>query len=158
MGRKGKKILDLGYRDGELTKYFNYGNSMLGVNIGRKALSLVKEKLGIETKWLDINTEFPFENESFGVVVACEIMEHIYHTKQFIEKIHHVLKPGGLFLGSVPNSFRDRNRLKFLMGKDFETDPTHIHMFSFTKLNDLLLCHFNNISIHPFKRQHKILS
>ncbi len=146
---KGKVILDLGCRDGELTKYFVKGNKVTGVDIDRKALDIAKDKYGIETSWLDLNTEFSFEKESFDVVVACEIVEHIYYTDPFIEKISSILKAGGLFLGSVPNSFRIRNRLKFLTGKEFESDPTHIHMFSHDKLKKLLTRYFEDILIVP---------
>jgi 2-polyprenyl-3-methyl-5-hydroxy-6-metoxy-1,4-benzoquinol methylase len=142
-------VLDLGCRDGELTKYFINENRVTGVDIDRKALNMAESKVGIKTYWLDLNTEWVFEKESYDVVVACEIVEHIYHTESFIEKIHSVLKSGGLFLGSVPNSFRFRNRLKFLFGKEFETDPTHVHMFSYKQLLSLLSKYFRDIQIVP---------
>jgi 2-polyprenyl-3-methyl-5-hydroxy-6-metoxy-1,4-benzoquinol methylase len=144
-----KTILDLGCRDGELTKYFLEDNRVTGVDIDRKALNILKEKYGIETLWLNLNDEFPFEKESFDIVVACEIVEHIYYTEPFLEQISSILKPGGLFLGSVPNSFRIRNRLKFLTGREFDSDSTHIHMFSHDKLKKLLARYFRNISIVP---------
>lgn len=134
----GKKVLDIGCRDGELTQFFHSGNQVLGVDIDREALKLAEEKLGIETLWLDVNNEFPFADGTFDVVVACEIMEHIYHTGTFLEHIHRILRPGGIFLGSVPNSFRLRNRMKFLMGKEYETDPTHVHQFSPERLRRCL--------------------
>ncbi|MDO8282664.1 MAG: class I SAM-dependent methyltransferase [Thermodesulfovibrionia bacterium] len=146
---EGKVVLDLGCRDGELTKYFTKGNTVTGVDIDRKALDIAKSKIGIETLWLDLNAEFPFEKESFDVVVACEIVEHIYYTKPFIEKILAVLKNGGMFIGSVPNSKRMRNRYKFLIGKDFDSDPTHVHMFYPEKLRKLLTPYFRDILIIP---------
>ena len=146
---KDKIILDLGCRDGELSKYFVKGNKVTGVDVDRKALNMAKEKYGIEALWLDLNAEFPFKKESFDVVVACEIVEHIYYTAPFLEKISMILKSGGLFLGSVPNSFRVRNRFKFLTGKEFDSDPTHIHMFSYDKLKKLLTQYFEDILIVP---------
>jgi 2-polyprenyl-3-methyl-5-hydroxy-6-metoxy-1,4-benzoquinol methylase len=144
-----KDVLDLGCRDGELTKFFVNKNNVTGVDIDRQALDIVQKNLGIKTFWLDLNTEFPFERESYDVVVACEIVEHIYYPEVFIEKIYNTLRPGGLFLGSVPNSFRFRNRLKFLFGKEFETDPTHVHMFSYRQLCSILSKFFRDIHIVP---------
>lgn len=146
---QAKKVLDLGCRDGELTKYFADKNEVTGVDIDRKALDFVQQKLGIKTFWLDMNTEFPFQMETYDVVVACEIVEHIYFSSAFIEKIHSVLKTGGMFMGSVPNSFRFRNRLKFFFGAEFETDPTHVHMFSYRQLHNLLSKYFTDIHIVP---------
>ncbi len=146
---KNRTVLDIGCRDGELTKYFAEGNKVTGADIDRKALEIAKNKYGIDTVWLDINTEFPFEPGSFDVVVSCEIMEHIYYTEHFLEKVYSALNTGGMFFGSVPNSFRMRNRLKFLAGKEFETDPTHVHMFSFEKLKRMLERHFREVHIVP---------
>ncbi|GBE05970.1 MAG TPA: class I SAM-dependent methyltransferase [Nitrospirae bacterium] len=146
---KGKTVLDLGCRDGELTRFFARGNTVTGADIDRKALELARGKYGIETLWLDLNAEFPFEKGAFDVVVACEIVEHIYYTNAFLEKVSSILKPGGMFIGSVPNSFRMRNRLKFLAGKEFDTDQTHVHMFSHDKLKKLLARYFKDIRIAP---------
>jgi SAM-dependent methyltransferase len=145
----GKKILDLGCRDGELTKFYLDGNSIKGVDIDRNALVLAATKYSIDTEWIDLNTEFISEHALYDVVVACEIIEHIYNTDNFLKNIYECLTPGGLFVGSVPNSFRFRNRLKFLFGKEFETDPTHVHMFSFRILSRILDVYFENIEIIP---------
>jgi 2-polyprenyl-3-methyl-5-hydroxy-6-metoxy-1,4-benzoquinol methylase len=146
---KGKRVLDLGCRDGMLTQVFARGNQVLGVDIDRKALELIRGHLGIETLWADLNQEWPFEKESFDVIVACEIMEHLFVLESFLDKVLATLKPGGLFIGSVPNAFRVRNRLKFLMGKDYETDPTHVRQFSYQKVHTLLSIRFKEAEIVP---------
>ena len=66
--------------------------------------------------------------------VSCEILEHLYVMDRFIENVLRALKKGGVFIGSVPNAFRLRNRIKFLFGHEFETDPTHVRLFSDVKL------------------------
>jgi 2-polyprenyl-3-methyl-5-hydroxy-6-metoxy-1,4-benzoquinol methylase len=146
---KGKEVLDLGCRDGELTRYFCADNKVLGVDVDRKALDLAKDKLGIETRWVDLNVEFPFAPESFDVVVACEVLEHVYHPQMVVERIHSALRPGRLFAGSVPNAFRFGNRMKFLLGQDFDKDPMHLHVFSRAKLRTMLSEHFRDVEIVP---------
>jgi 2-polyprenyl-3-methyl-5-hydroxy-6-metoxy-1,4-benzoquinol methylase len=151
----GKKVLDLGCRDGMLTEFYSEDNDVLGADIDKKALGLAKERLGIETLWLDLNEEWPFTEASFDVIVACEIVEHLFYMDRFVEKVNASLKPGGLFIGSVPNAFRMRNRMKFLLGKEYETDPTHVRQFSYGKLQNLLLKTFEEAEIVPI--QGKIL-
>jgi len=146
---QGKEVLDLGCRDGELTRFFSKGNKVTGADIDRKALELAKDKLGIETCWLDLNRELPFPTESFDVVVACEVLEHIHYPNELLANVQAVLKPGGLFLGSVPNAFRLGNRLAFLLGMEFEKDPTHLHVFSRKRLRLLLTAHFRDVSLVP---------
>ena len=152
---KGKKVLDLGCRDGELTKSFIQGNKVTGADIDRIALSLTEKRLGIETVWIDLNHQWPFKKESFDVILCCEILEHLLFIEPILEKIYDSLTPGGQFIGSVPNSFRMRNRMKFLQGKEFDRDPTHLHRFSYEKLHALLGKYFKEFSIIPL--QGKIL-
>ena len=146
---QGKQVLDLGCRDGELTRFFAAGNKVTGADVDRKALELAKDKLGIETCWLDLNRELPFPEESFDVVVACEILEHVNYPQRLIPQVHSVLRPGGLFLGSAPNAFRLGNRLAFLLGMEFEKDPTHLHIFSRKRLRLMLSEYFKDVSLVP---------
>jgi 2-polyprenyl-3-methyl-5-hydroxy-6-metoxy-1,4-benzoquinol methylase len=144
---EGKKILDLGCRDGMLTQGFIEGNEVIGADIDQEALKRAKERLGIETKWLDLNAEWPFEANAFDVIVACEIMEHLFFLDDFLAKVKGTLKTGGLFIGSVPNAFRMKNRFRFLMGHEYDLDPTHVRQFSRTKLKKLLEQNFRNVEI-----------
>ena len=148
---KGKRILDLGCRDGMLTGCFVDGNDVIGVDIDQKALRLTKERLGVETLWLDLNQEWPWEKQSFDVIVACEIVEHLFILDEFLQRVAETLKPGGLFIGSVPNAFRMRNRLKFLCGNEYETDPTHVRQFSYNGLMKTLEKNFTDIEIVPIE-------
>lgn len=148
---KGKRVLDLGCRDGMLTQSYAEGNEVLGVDIDQKALELIGKRLGIETKWLDLNAEWPFGKGSFDAVVACEIMEHLFFLDEFLKNVADVLRPGGIFIGSVPNAFRMRNRMKFLFGKEYENDPTHVRQFSAQKLRRVLETYFTEVEIVPLQ-------
>jgi 2-polyprenyl-3-methyl-5-hydroxy-6-metoxy-1,4-benzoquinol methylase len=151
----GKRVLDLGCRDGMLTHFYAQGNQVLGADIDRKALEIAKGCLGIDTAWVDLNVEWPFGGEKFDVIVACEILEHLYVLDKCLYNIASSLRPGGLFIGSVPNAFRMRNRLRFLAGREFDTDPMHVRMFSYAKIKRTLSALFSGIEIVPI--QGKIL-
>jgi SAM-dependent methyltransferase len=135
----GKRVLDIGCRDGTLTKLYAGANTVVGVDIDADALALARQNHGFETHHLNLNVErLPFADQSFDVVVAGEVLEHLQFPDVAVADIHRVLRPGGLFVGSVPNAFRLRNRLTFLLGRDFEEDPTHLHQFSPAKMRQLL--------------------
>lgn len=148
---QGKQVLDLGCRDGMLTSSFVDGNNVTGVDIDQKALQLARDRLGIKTMWLDLNQEWPWEKRSFDVIVACEIVEHLFFLDPFMQKVSETLKPGGLFIGSVPNAFRMKNRLKFLFGNAYETDPTHVRQFSYNILAKTLGERFDKVEIIPIE-------
>lgn len=134
----GKKILDIGCRDGELTSTYVQGNKVVGLDIDKEALSRMRKKLNIEAQWHDMNQEpLPFEGKYFDVVVMGELLEHLVSPQFAVDEAFRVLKSGGLLIGSIPNSFHWRGRLAFLGGKSIE-DPTHLQLFSYQRIQDLL--------------------
>jgi SAM-dependent methyltransferase len=110
----------------------------MGVDIDQDALAVAKSRLRIETTWMDLSrVPFPFEDASFTVVVAGELLEHLPLSANVVQEVLRVLTPGGLFVGSVPNAFHWRARLAFLRGRSNE-DPTHLSLFSLSSLRSLL--------------------
>jgi SAM-dependent methyltransferase len=134
---RGKRVLDLGCRSGALTRHFLDGNDVVGLDVDPSALQKAAE-LGIETVQANAEEPLPFEAESFDVVVAGELFEHLRFPDALVVEIRRVLRPGGVLVGSVPNAFRLQSRLRFLVGHPPEDDPTHLRMFSPTALRELL--------------------
>jgi SAM-dependent methyltransferase len=137
VGGPGRRVLDLGCRDGALSRAYAEGNSLVGVDADREALAEA-EKLGIETRWADLDETLPFEEASFDVVVAGELLEHLRDPHRVVAEVRRVLRPGGTFVASVPNAYRLKNRLRFLLGHKPEDDPTHLQMFSAGEVRSLL--------------------
>jgi SAM-dependent methyltransferase len=133
----GRRVLDLGCRYGALTQSYVDGNEVVGVDVDREALEEAA-KLGIETRWADVDEPLEFEDSSFDVVVAGELLEHVRDPQRVVAEARRVLRPGGILVGSVPNAFRLKNRLRFLAGRTIEDDPTHLHLFSPDEVRALL--------------------
>jgi SAM-dependent methyltransferase len=129
VGGPGRRVLDLGCRAGALTRFYVEGNDVVGVDVDSVALARAAE-LGIETVHADVEEPFPFPAESFDVVVAGELLEHLRSPERVVAEARRVLRPGGIFVGSVPNFFRLRNRLAFLAGRPLDHDPTHLRIFA----------------------------
>jgi SAM-dependent methyltransferase len=146
VGGPGRRVLDLGCRYGALTREYVEGNDVVGVDVDRDALAEAA-KLGIETHWADADAPLPFADESFDAVVAGELLEHIRDPSSLVAEARRVLRAGGTFVGSVPNAFRLKNRLRFLAGHKPEDDPTHLHMFSPGDV-DALLADLDETKVH----------
>ena len=129
VGGPGRRVLDLGCRDGSLTRAYASGNEIVGVDADREALAAAA-KLGIETHWADLDEPLAFDEASFDVVVAGELLEHLRDPGRLVGDVRRVLRPGGTFVASVPNAYRLKNRVRFLLGREPEDDPTHLQMFS----------------------------
>lgn len=151
----GKNILDIGCRDGVLTATYADGNNVTGLDIDEDALKRASTKLGIKTIHADLNNEWGVEDGSFDVVVAGEVLEHLYYPNRVISKVKRAMKSDGLFVGSVPNAFSLRNRLRLLFAAKRNTplaDPTHINHFSRRELENILKDNFVHVSVEPLGR------
>ena len=113
------------------------GNEVVGVDVDRTALEEAAS-LGIEPVWADATEPLPFDDESFDVVVLGELLEHLPLPRRTVAQARRVLRPGGRLVGSVPNAYRLKARLRFLLGRPPETDPTHLQLFSPGSLRALL--------------------
>ena len=134
---KGKRVLDLGCRSGALTRHFLEGNEVVGLDVDRAALAKAEE-LGIQPVQANVEEPLPFEDASFDAVVAGELLEHLQFPDVLVSEITRVLSPGGVLVGSVPNAYRLQSRLRFMLGRAPEDDPTHLHLFSPADLRSLL--------------------
>lgn len=151
----GKRILDIGCRDGALTASFAPGNTVLGADIDSEALARAQERLGIQTVQIDLNGVWGLGTERFDAVVAAEVVEHIYYPEKVFEKVHQVLVPGGVFVGTVPNAFSLANRVRYLLKQKKNTplmDPTHINHFVVAELSRLLAERFVDVEIEGLGR------
>jgi len=137
VGGPGVRVLDLGCRYGAMTRSYAEGNHVVGMDVDREALAEAA-RLGIETLWADATEPLPLPDETFDVVVAGELLEHLPFPERTVAEARRVLRSGGFLVGSVPNAYRLRNRLVFLLGRPPEADPTHLHMFSPTAVLELL--------------------
>ncbi len=154
-----KKILDLGCRDGALTQYFLQNNEVWGVDIDKISLTRA-EKLGIKTVLMDLNHDwFKLKDLKFDVIIAGEVLEHLYFPECVLKRIVNCLKQDGLFLGSVPNAFSLKNRIRYLFAQKKFTplgDPTHINHFSYKELEQILKKYFGEVKIMGFGK-HQLL-
>jgi SAM-dependent methyltransferase len=77
-----------------------------------------------------------YESDFFDVVTAFQVFEHLLHPDQELEKIHRIVKPGGLVLIEVPNI--DNFLVKLLKKRHRHFVIDHISFFSLRTLNMLL--------------------
>lgn len=122
----GAKILDCGCSDGEFT-------TELADKIGSRAVygiefvdELAKraEEKGITVYRSDLDKDFSIESDTFDVVIANQIIEHLYNSDRFIKEIYRVLKKGGYAVVSTPNLASVHNLIALLFGK--QPFPAHI--------------------------------
>lgn len=76
------------------------------------------QRNGIRTEYCDIEKEpFPFEDNSFDVVLFTNVIEHLHSSaKRPLKEIRRVLKDKGVLILSTPNLATLKNRLFMMAG------------------------------------------
>lgn len=141
-----KRILDLGCANGFISKKIQErNNEVIGIEISSTNVKICNEK-GIKCIELDIEeNEFPFPINSFDVVYAGELIEHLIDTSGFLQKIKKVLKKDGYLVLTTPNIAALTRRIKLLFGINphletcLEEGAGHLRYFTFKSLKDLLI-------------------
>ncbi len=126
---------------------------------GRNAVQqIIVQQTGevIPYQYQEFNIEkdsFPYEDESFDVVLFCEIIEHLLsdpvHT---LTEIRRVLKPGGSMVLTTPNAARLENVCKMVSGVNIYDGysgygPYGRHNREYTKHDLFLLLSANGFQV-----------
>lgn len=129
-------------------KYVSSGSNFLAVGIYPGHLALIMQKLfglsltGISTTTTELfmrlmkehsveifstdieKHKLPFGDGSFEVVLAAELIEHLYNPHNLVSEVWRVLSPGGFFVVTTPNLARLKNRVRFF----FSGKPVMEHL------------------------------
>ncbi|MBD3164342.1 methyltransferase domain-containing protein [Candidatus Woesearchaeota archaeon] len=87
----------------------------------------------------DIEKGLPYDDNYFDIIVAGEIIEHIYNTDLFLKEIYRCLKNNGHLIITTPNTTSLNNRIHYMMGKIPEENKEHIRFFNFDRLTRYLI-------------------
>jgi 2-polyprenyl-3-methyl-5-hydroxy-6-metoxy-1,4-benzoquinol methylase len=103
------KILDFGSSSGEFVHYLhNLHYDVSGCDVSEEAVKRGQQK-GVRNLTILKDNRLDFPSDSFDVVLALDVLEHVEHERANIQEIHRVLKQNGLFIIFVP-------AFKFLWG------------------------------------------
>lgn len=148
-GKAKGDLLELGCADGTfLLKLKNRGFKVTGTDISPAAIRLAKKK-GLDVFVCDVSKGIPTKSNKFDIVIATEVIEHIFDTDFFISEIMRILKTGGIVIITTPNINSLVNRIKVLLGMypNFceyninEKSAGHIRVYNFKVLISQLKNH-----------------
>lgn len=144
------KILDIGCGTGlNAKKLAEKGHEIIGIDISNIAIQQFCQN-GFTGFQCDIAQYIPFKNNTFDLIYASEVIEHLIDTELFIDEIYRILKPSGKLILSTINSTFWVFRITALLGKTVTEiqHPGHIRFFSKAGLtNNIAKAGFKNIKI-----------
>jgi 2-polyprenyl-3-methyl-5-hydroxy-6-metoxy-1,4-benzoquinol methylase len=146
----GKTALDIGCGAGELGTHLKAAGAqrVVGCDIADGAVAAAQDHLDAAFIY-DVrqqNLAALCAGEQFDVVVATELIEHLFQPGQLLAEVKTVLKPDGVFIITTPNLLVWTNRIKMLLGRFEYTktglmDESHVHFFTYSTLHQLLQEH-----------------
>jgi len=140
----GKRVLDLGCFSGYvMEKLIQNKNIVEGGDSNSKFVIHCVRK-GLDVSFCDCERRLSFDTSSFDVVIAGELIEHIYDTDKFLDECNRVLKSGGELIITTPNMGFWKHRLKLLLGLNMP--------FEYGRDAGFFIGHIRYFNLASFKR------
>lgn len=133
---RGKSVLDLGCGGGSLTYLMaKKGAEVVGVEYEAEGLAFARQNLASADPFNHLRYnlvqgsayDLPCEDNSFDVVVSCEVIEHLETPERMLAEAKRVLKPGGRLVLTTPYRLTEEPK-----------DPNHVHEFYPNELRALM--------------------
>jgi uncharacterized membrane protein YkvA (DUF1232 family) len=164
------RLLDVGCDDGVWTEELRRRLGVAGTDV--HGLEIVRDRVqrararGFDVRAGDLDQSWPFDDESFDVVHANQVIEHVTRLDHFVEETRRVLRPHGRAIVCTENLASWHN--VFALGLGYQPfsltnisarrpigNPLalhahesgapeswqHVHLLSLTALRDLFLAH-----------------
>jgi SAM-dependent methyltransferase len=96
-----RRILDLGCGTGTMLTYLRRFGNAEGVDADEQAVGFCHARGEDRVQLLESKT-LPFPDDSFDLLTALDVLEHIEDDRGALREVARVLRPGGIFLATVP--------------------------------------------------------
>ena len=144
---EGERVLEVGCGEGFLMRHMarRYpGITMAGFDLSFGIVHMARHQVCPDISFLQASAyELPWEDESWDVVVACEVLEHLERPGQALKEMRRVCRRGCLV--SVPRepfwSLANIARLQYL--RHLGNTPGHIQRWGGRDFAELLSRHFD---------------
>ena len=140
----GKRIFEIGCGIGGSASYISAQDcdEYIGTDLSETAINhsrqVFSEKPNFRFMAMDA-THIEFEDNSFDIVIAREMIEHLPDPLACITEVFRSLKPGGQFVLTSPNRDSLHLRVNRMLGyQDFKCSFDHIKEFTFQEASDML--------------------
>ncbi len=100
--KENEKMLEVGFRDGYNLKYLkSLGIEIEGIEVNTIAIKAAEE-LGCKVFEEDIQKKTHFEDKTFDVISACDVLEHCYEPEDALREMYRILKDDGRIVIEIP--------------------------------------------------------
>lgn len=139
-------ILDVGCSSGSfLASMKSDAWRLHGIEMDRANAERARQASGADVFIGDI-MQAPFAENSFDVITAFDVIEHMYNPQEFLRKVVYWLRPGGIFFARVPNIDSMESHLfgRYWYGLEL---PRHLFHFSLRSMRQLA----DSVGVHDVR-------
>ena len=114
------RFADIGCRNGREAEHYGKAcaaHEVHGFEIAEAPLRVATARGIITHRWVSGEEPCPAGDNSFDVIVAGDIIEHLYDTDVFMAELRRVLAPNGHLIITTPNLAWWWNRFRLLFGR-----------------------------------------
>ena len=142
---KSKKVCDLSAGRGYIAHLFEEaGADVHGYDMFPDQNRFLKTSV----HRIDLQQKFPIEDTSMDVVICCETIEHLPNQYFLFQETSRILKPGGTFILTTPNSSSLRSRFsQFMMESEHYGAPAPNELNAFTSWDNSKDGYFSKLFI-----------
>lgn len=135
-------VLDVGCGRGYVgEKLRGLGAGVYGIDGSSAALETASSR-GLAATQGDLDGGLPYRVATFDIVLAAEILEHLFDPQAMLGEIARVLKPGGAAVITVPSVATLVDRIYLLFGglpwQASLRHPLHIRCFTLSSLKQMI--------------------
>ena len=153
----GGQLLEIGCGSGDfLLRAAARGYRVAGVEYSPHACEVARRRLesdsGTDARIVcgEINAlaDDPNEEGRYDVCALSDVIEHVRDPRGFLEKVHRLLRPGGVIFIATPSL--DSWSARLMRGRWMELKPEHLFYFNQATLGSLLFhCGFGSMVHRP---------
>lgn len=124
-----QRVLEIGFGSGDTLFSFDNTCEIYGIEISDSAIKharLIADKRGYRScEFLPARSgPLPYNDDSFDIVIASHVLEHVEDDSDLLMEFHRVMKPDGIVVILVPVN-------------EVYNDPNHIRRYTFYSLAQL---------------------
>lgn len=99
--RTGLEILDIGCGAGNMIHHLSRYGRVRGIELDARPVKIAQSR-GYDVRQADASRAIPFEDATFDLVTALDVIEHVDDDESVLREADRVLKPGGYLLLTTP--------------------------------------------------------
>ena len=157
----GDQVLDLGCAEGKIAEIVFKDKKIIGLDNCWQLLSQNKNTRTYKALFLADGCHMPYKDKTFNTVFSNCVIEHIPALESLLNEIERILKPGGIFIFTVPShEFKDflffqvalkkigLKKMAGWYGNKRNALLSHFHCYSHEKWREIL--HRHNLKLTSY--------